>query len=82
MKIRIGDRVRLKNEGDWGTVVNCREWGHIGRQRTVMMCLIRLDAGVWVDRGTRQLEKLPRYRGFPEARDMATAMKHLQEHMR
>jgi hypothetical protein len=84
VKIRIGDRVRLKNEGDWGTVVNCREWGHIGRRRTVLMCLIRLDAfaGVWVNRTKRQLEKLPRYRGFPEARDMVTAMRHLQEYLR
>jgi hypothetical protein len=82
MRIRVGDRVRLKREGDWGTVVNCRKWGHFGRQRTVMTCLIRLDAGVWVDRPTRQLEKLPRYRGIPEARDMATAMRHLQEYMR
>jgi hypothetical protein len=82
MRIRIGDRVRLKREGDWGTVVNCRKWGHFGRRRTVMTCLIRLDAGVWVDRPKRQLEKLPRYRGFPKARDMATAMRHLQEHLR
>ena len=82
MKIRIGDRVRLKREGDWGTVVNCREWGHIGRRCTVLMCSIRLDAGVWVDRLTRQLEKLPRYRGYSEARDMATAMRHQQEHLR
>lgn len=82
MRIRVGDRVRLKREGDWGTVVNCRKWGHFGRRRTVMTCLIRLDAGVWVNRTTRQLEKLPRYRGFPQARDMATAMRHLQEWMR
>ena len=81
MKIRIGDRVRLKREGDWGTVVNCREWGHFGRRRTVMTCLIRLDAGVWVDRPKRQLEKPPRYRGFPEARDMERAMRHQQEYM-
>ena len=82
MKIRIGDRVRLKREGDWGTVVNCREWGHIGRRRTVLMCLIRLDDGVWVDRTKRQIEKFPRYRGFPEAQDKATAQEHLRRFYR
>jgi hypothetical protein len=82
MRIRVGDRVRLKGEGDWGTVVNCREWGHIFRRRTGLMCSIRMDEGGYCDRTKRQLEKPPRYRGIPEARDMATAMKHLQEHMR
>jgi hypothetical protein len=81
MRIRVGDRVRLKREGDWGTVVNCREWG-LFRRRPALMYLIRMDEGVYCDRTKRQLEKLPRYRGIPEARDMATAMRHLQEYMR
>ena len=79
MKIRIGDRVRLKREGDWGTIVNCREWG-LFRRRPVLMCLIRMDEGGYCDRTKRQLEKPPRYRGIPEARDMATAHRHLQEY--
>jgi hypothetical protein len=44
---------------------------------------------VWLDDGggatiynTEDFEKLPRYRGIPQARDMVTAMKHLQEYMR
>jgi hypothetical protein len=81
MKIRIGDRVRLKREGDWGTIVNCREWG-LFRRRPVLMCLIRMDQGVYCDRTKRQLEKFPRYRGYLQARDTETAMRHLQEYMR
>jgi hypothetical protein len=81
MRIRIGDRVRLKREGDWGTVVNCREWG-LFRPRPVLMYLIRLDEGVYCDRTKRQLEKPPRYRGFLQTRDTATAQRHLQEYMR
>ena len=77
MRIRIGDRVRLKGEGDWGTVVwhgNRSHWRHI------WMFYIYLDSGIGVHRTTRQIEKLPRYRGIPEARDMATAHRHLQEY--
>jgi hypothetical protein len=82
MRIRVGDRVRLKSERIWGTVVTCHEWGHIFRRRTVLMCLIRMDEGGYCDRTKRQLEKPPRYRGFPEARDMATAHRHLQEYVK
>ncbi len=81
MRIRVGDRVRLKREGDWGTVVTCHEWGHIFRRRPVLMYLIRMDEGVYCDRTKRQLEKPPRYRGFPQARDMERAMRHQQEYM-
>ena len=63
MRIRVGDRVRLRNEGIWGTVVTCHEWGHIFRRRPVLMCLIRLDEGGYCDRTKRQLEKPSRYRG-------------------
>lgn len=82
MKIRIGDRVRLKHEGIWGTVVTCHEWGHIFRRRAGLMCLIRMDEGGYCDRTKRQLEKPPRYRGYLQARDTETAMRHLQEYMR
>jgi hypothetical protein len=78
MRIRIGDRVRLKHEGEWGTVVRCRNWS---LWRKILMYLVRLDTGVYVDRLKRQFEKLPRYRGIPQARDMVTAMKHLQEYI-
>ena len=79
MRIRIGDRVRIKSTGEWGTVVRCRNWSH---EHRILMCLVRLDTGVYVDRLKRQLEKLPRYRGIPQAWDMVTAMKHLQEYLR
>ncbi len=79
MKFRIGDRVRLKHEGIWGTVVRLHNWSFAPK---VLMCLIRMDEGGYWDRTKRQLEKPPRYRGFPEARDMATAMRHLQEYVR
>lgn len=79
MKIRIGDRVRVKRDGLWGTVVRCRNWSHWGK---MIMYLIRLDAGVFVDRTTRQIEKLPRYRGLPQSTDTATAHRHLQEYLR
>ena len=82
MRIRVGDRVRLKNEQIWGTVVTCHEWGHIFRRHPVLMCLIRMDEGGYCDRTKRQLEKPPRYRGIPEARDMMTAIKHLQEYLK
>jgi hypothetical protein len=78
MRIRIGDRVRLKHGGEWGTVVRCRNrslW------RKILMYLVRLDTGVYVDRTKRKLEKLPRYRGIPQAPDMVTAMRHLQEYL-
>ncbi len=75
MKIRIGDRVRLKNEGEWGTVV-CR--GKRSHWFCVYAWLIRLDAGCYARRSTKQLEKFPRYRGFPEAQDTATAQEHLR----
>ena len=78
MRIRIGDRVRIKNTGEWGTVARCCNWSH---EHRILMCLVRLDTGVYVDRLKRQLEKLPRYRGIAQARDTETAMKHLQEYM-
>lgn len=78
MKIRIGDRVRVKRDNIWGTVVTIHDWGH---ERPVAMCLIRMDAGGYWDRTKRQLEKPPRYRGFPQARDFATAQRRLQEFM-
>jgi hypothetical protein len=76
MRIRIGDRVQVKSTGRWGTVVWHYNWSHDGR---TLMYLVRLDTGVYIDRTKRKLEKLPRYRGIPQARDMKTAMKHLQE---
>jgi len=76
MRIRIGDRVRLKQEKIWGTVV---WYGNRSQWKSAWVWMIRLDAGVCVDRTTRQIEKLPRYRGYPQARDMKTAMRHLQE---
>jgi hypothetical protein len=79
MKIRIGDRVRIKSTGEWGTVVRCHNWS---LWRKILMCLLVLDTGVYVDRTKRQLEKLPRYRGYPQARDMKTAMRHLQEYLK
>jgi hypothetical protein len=79
MRIRIGDRVRIKSTGKWGTVVWRYNWSHDGR---TLMCLVRLDAGFYVDRLKRQLEKLPQYRGYPQARDTETAMRHLQEYMK
>ena len=79
MRIRIGDRVRLKREEIWGTVVRLHNWSFAPK---VLMCLIRMDEGGYCDRTKRQLEKPPRYRGFPEARDMATAHRHLQEYVK
>ena len=79
MRIRIGDRVRLKLEQVWGTVVRRHDWGH---DYKITMYLIRLDLGLYLDRTKRQIEKLPRYRGIPQARDMATAHRHLQERMK
>jgi hypothetical protein len=79
MKIRIGDRVRLKREGSWGTVIGFHNWS---LWHKISMYLVRLDTGVYVDRTKRQLETLPRYRGYPQARDMKTAMRHLREYMR
>jgi hypothetical protein len=79
MKIRIGDRVRLKNEGEWGTVV----WrGNRSLWHWVYAWLILLDDGCYAWRSTRQLEKCPRYRGIPEARDTATAQEHLRRFYR
>lgn len=78
MKIRIGDRVRVNRDNIWGTVVAIHDWG---RERPVAMCLIRVDEGGYCDRIKRQLEKPPRYRGYPQARDTATAQRHLQEYM-
>lgn len=78
MRIRIGDRVRVKGTGEWGTIIKCHNWSH---DRKILMCLLRLDTGVYVDRTKRRIEKLPRYRGIPQATDMATAMRHLQEHV-
>ena len=79
MKIRIGDRVRLKNEGEWGTVV-CR--GKRSHWFSVYAWLIRLDAACYAWRSTRQIEKFPRYRGFPQAQDKAAAQEHLRRFYR
>ena len=79
MKIRIGDRVRLKNEGEWGTVVSR---GNRSLWHSVYAWLIILDAGCYAWRSTRQLEKFPRYRGFPEAQDKAAAQEHLRRFYR
>jgi hypothetical protein len=77
MRIRIGDRVRIKSTGEWGTAVS---YG-ISSQN-VWRWLIFLDSGVSWWRTKQQLEKLPRYRGYPQARDMKTATGHLREYMR
>jgi hypothetical protein len=75
MKIRIGDRVRLKNEGEWGTVVSRGKRSH---WHSVYAWLIKLDDDAYTWRSTRQLEKFPRYRGFPKAQDKAAAQEHLR----
>jgi hypothetical protein len=79
MKIRIGDRVRTKHGGEWGTVVSRR---NISLWKKINAWCIRLDAGSYAHRSTRQLEKFPRYRGFPEAQDTATAQEHLRRFYR
>ena len=76
MKIRIGDRVRLKREGLWGTVVS-RHCLFFGR-----LYIVFVDEDFTTIRGSSALEKLPRYRGIPEARDTQTAMRHLQEYLK
>ena len=84
MRIRIGDRVRTTKPGNcdsglWGTVVK-RMTPYVARIPSIYL--------VWLDKGgvticfATELEKLPRYRGYPQARDMKTAMKHLQEYLR
>jgi hypothetical protein len=84
MRIRIGDRVRTKRAG------NCDSglWGTVVRKMTRYVGCVPAIYLVWLDDGggatiynTDDLEKLPRYRGIPQARDMVTAMKHLQEYM-
>jgi len=83
MKIRIGDRVRTitprcHDSGLWGTVV--RKMTRYVR-RLPSIYLVWLDGGGEAICFASELEKLPRYRGIPQARDMATAMRHLQEYM-
>ena len=77
MKIRIGDRVRIKSTGKWGTVVR---YGNRRLFGFVCGYVIRLDCGLYLVRTKQRLEKLPRYRGIPQAWDMVTAMRHLQEY--
>lgn len=83
MKIRIGDRVRTVNpvycdSGLWGTVVR-RMTRYLSHTPAIYL--------VWLDDGRQEicfadeLEKLPRYRGYLQARDTETAMRHLQEYM-
>ena len=84
MRIRIGDRVRTTKPG------NCDSglWGTVVRKMTRYFTYMPSIYLVWLDNGGEaicvadELEKLPRYRGIPETRDMATAMRHLQEYMR
>jgi hypothetical protein len=83
MKIRIGDRVRTRRAG------NCDSglWGTVVRRMTKYVHGIPVFYLVWLDDDgatiyTRdEIEKLPRYRGYPQARDMKTAMRHLQEYL-
>jgi len=77
MKIRIGDRVRVKRDWLWGTVVNKIDYAPY----QISVYVIWLDE-VGANYKTNEIEKLPRYRGYPQARDMETAMRHLQEYMR
>ena len=83
MRIRIGDRVRTTKPGNcdsglWGTVVQ-RMTRYVRRIPSIYL--------VWLDDGGQaiclatELEKLPRYRGIPQARDTETAIRHLQEFM-
>ncbi len=84
MKIRIGDRVRTTKPG------NCDSglWGTVVRKMTKYICQMLSIYLVWLDGGGEaicvadELEKPPRYRGFPEARDTETAIRHLQEYLR
>lgn len=79
MKIRIGDRVRIKETGEWGTVIRkmTRYVRHVPR-----FYVITVDDLARTIRCTDDLEKLPHYRGYPQARDTETAMRHLQEYMK
>jgi len=78
MRIRIGDRVRMKHGGEWGTVV---WYGNRSHWKNDWQWMVFLDTGGCIFRQTRQLEKLPRYRVIPQAWDMVTAMRHLQEYL-
>ena len=84
MKIRIGDRVRTTRPGNrdsglWGTVV--RKMTKYVRHRPTfyLVWLDHVGATIYT---TGDIEKLPRYRGYLQARDTETAMRHLQEYMR
>ena len=78
MRIRIGDRVRVKQTGSWGTVI--RKMTRC--VRNVPRCyLISLSGNVRMTCSTDEIEKLPRYRDYPQAWDTQTAMSHLQECM-
>ena len=83
MRIRIGDRVRVKkpitcNGKEFGTVVR-----HTTRyvSQVPSIYLVVLDVGGEAICFASELEKLPRYRGIAQGRDMVTAMKHLQEYL-
>jgi hypothetical protein len=79
VKIRIGDRVRTKHGGEWGTVVSRGKRSH---WHSVYAWLIKLDDDAYTWRSTKQLEKFPRYRGFPEAQDTVAAQEHLRRFYR
>ena len=76
MKIRIGDRVRNKESGLWGTVVYIHQ---MWRKKLYMVFVDERCAQIM---DGFEMEKLPRYRGKPEAIDMTTAHRHLQEYLR
>ena len=85
MKIRIGDRVRTTRPGNRDSGL----WGTVVRKMTRYVGCVPAIYLVWLDDGggatiynTEDFEKLPRYRGIPQARDTETAMRHLQEYMR
>ena len=81
MKICIGDRVRIKHRdvmfGMWGTIT-----GELPQfaARAVKVYSVSLDHGGYTVLTIGEIEKLPRYRGYPQARDTKTAMRHLQEY--
>ena len=82
MRIRTGDRVRTKLAGNcdsglWGTVVQ-RMTRYVRRIPSIY--LVWLDGGGEAICFASELEKLPRYRGYPQAQDTETAMRHLQEY--